>query len=293
MKKSLSHLPEDKRDELRAVTGIITEMIDAEFIILFGSYARGDWVEDKYVGDDGILYEYQSDYDLLIVVNDLPKYHYKGYRNKIKRKARMIAHCATRLSIIMHSVEEVKAAIKRRNYFFCDIKKEGIQLYSSRRFRLPAVKELNFKQRLGNAERDFRNWFESAKIFFKHYKYALLDGDYKNAAFQLHQATEHFYHTVLLVFTGYKAKLHDLEDLGIQIDRLSPEFKEIFPKNTDEEKRLFKLLRSAYVGARYDMGYKITQGELEYLAERVKLLQAITEKVCKEKIKSFIKSCEL
>ncbi|MFA6713766.1 MAG: HEPN domain-containing protein [Victivallaceae bacterium] len=287
MKKSLSHLPEDKRDELRAVTGIITEMIDAEFIILFGSYARGDWVEDRYVGDDGILYEYQSDYDLLIVVNDLPKYHYKGCRNKIKRKARMIAHCATRLSIIMHSVEEVKAAIKRRNYFFCDIKKEGIQLYSSRRFRLPAVKELNLKQRLGNAERDFRNWLESAESFFDGFEYKLAKNDYKIAAFLLHQATECFYHTVLLVFTGYKAKLHDLEELGMQIDRLSPEFKEIFPKNTDEEKRLFKLLRSAYVGARYDMGYKITQEELEYLAERVKLLQAITEKVCKEKIKSI------
>ncbi|MFA6716951.1 MAG: hypothetical protein WCS27_16345, partial [Victivallaceae bacterium] len=62
MKKSLSHLPKDKREELRAVTGIITEMIDAEFIILFGSYARGNWVEDRYIGDDNILYEYQSDY---------------------------------------------------------------------------------------------------------------------------------------------------------------------------------------------------------------------------------------
>ncbi|MFA6716795.1 MAG: nucleotidyltransferase domain-containing protein, partial [Victivallaceae bacterium] len=124
MKKSLSHLPEDKRDELKAITGIIAEMIDAEFIILFGSHARGDWVEDRYVGDDGILYEYQSDYDLLIVVKDLPKYQYKGYRNKIKRKARIMAHCATHLSIIMHSVDEVKAAIKRKNYFFCDIKKE-------------------------------------------------------------------------------------------------------------------------------------------------------------------------
>ncbi|MDD5596318.1 MAG: HEPN domain-containing protein [Victivallaceae bacterium] len=287
MKKSLSHLPEDKRDELRAVTGIITEMIDAEFIILFGSYARGNWVEDRYVGDDGILYEYQSDYDLLIVVKDLPKYQYKGYRNKIKRKARLAAHCATRLSIIMHSIEEVKAAIKRGNYFFCDIKKEGIQLYSSRRFRLPVVTELNLKQRLGNAERDFRNWFESASSFFITYNFVFERKDYKQAAFLLHQVTEHFYHAVLLAFTGYKAKLHDLEELGIQIDRLSPEFKEIFPKNTDEGKRLFKLLRSAYVGARYDMGYKISQGELEYLAERVKLLQAITEKVCKGKIKSF------
>jgi len=287
MKKSLSHLPKDKREELRAVTGIITEMIDAEFIILFGSYARGDWVEDRYVGDDNILYEYQSDYDLLLVVKDLPKYQYKGYRKRIKRKALRAADCDTRLSIIMHSVDEVKAAIKRGNYFFCDIKKEGILLYSSGRFRLPAVKELNLKQRLGNAERDFSNWLERAKRFYKHFSVDIRDKDYKGAAFMLHQAAEHSYHTVSLVFTGYKPKLHDLEELGIKLNRLSPEFKGIFPQNTDEEKRLFKLLKSAYVGARYDMSYKITKEELEYLAGRVKLLQDITEKVCKEKIKSF------
>ncbi|MDD5599279.1 MAG: HEPN domain-containing protein [Victivallaceae bacterium] len=287
MKKSLSHLPKHKREELRAVTGIIAEMIDAEFIILFGSYARGDWVEDKYVGDDGILYEYKSDYDLLIVVKDLAKYRYKGYRDKIKGRILRMLHHDIYLSIIMHSVDEVKAAIKRGNYFFCDIKKEGILLHSSRRFRLPAVKELNPRQRLNNAKGNFADWFESAKNFYGAFKSELRKKHNKLAAFDLHQAAEHSYHTVLLVFTGYKAKLHDLEILGIQIDRLNPEFKGIFPKNTDEEKRLFKLLKQAYVRARYDMGYKVTKEELEYLAERVKLLQDITEKVCKEKIEGF------
>ncbi|MDD5597103.1 MAG: HEPN domain-containing protein [Victivallaceae bacterium] len=287
MKKSLSHLPEYKKDELRAVTEIITEMIDAEFIILFGSYARGDWVEDKYVGDDGILYEYKSDYDLLIIVKDLAKYRYKGYRDKITGKILRMLHRDIYLSIIMHSVDEVKAAIKRGNYFFCDIKKEGILLHSSRRFRLPVVKELNPKQRLSNAKRNFQDWFESAKGFYRFFEVGLEENNLKGAAFQLHQATEHSYHTVVLAFTGYKPKLHDLEILGMQVDRLSPEFKEIFLKNTDEEKRLFKLLKQAYVRARYDMGYKITREELEYLAERVKLLQTITERVCKEKIKSL------
>jgi predicted nucleotidyltransferase/HEPN domain-containing protein len=287
MKKSLSHLPKYKKDELRAITGIITEMIDAEFIILFGSYARGDWVEDKYVGDDGTLYEYKSDYDLLVIVKDLPKYEYKGYRNKIKSKARRKVHRDIHLSIIMHSVDEVKAAIKRKNYFFCDIRKEGIQLYSSGRFRLPPVKELNITQRLAKAKKDFPDWFESANNFFTTYELCLQKEMLKNAAFELHQATECFYHTVMLVFTGYKAKQHNLDELGIQVDRLSSEFKEIFPKNTDEEKRLFDLLKHAYVRARYDMGYKITREELEYLAERVKLLQTTTEKVCKAKIESF------
>lgn len=287
MRKLLSHLPKHKRDEIRAVTEIITKMIDAEFIILFGSYARGDWVEDVYVGDDDITYEYKSDYDLLVVVKDLKKYEYKGYRNKIKKRALRSADCETRISIIMHSVDEVKDAIKNNRYFFVDIKKEGIMLHSSKRFRLPAVKELNIKQRKGKAKKHFENWFKSASDFFKYYGIAYNNEDYKIAAFNLHQATEHFYTTILLVFTDYKPKIHDLDDLGIRVDRLSPEFKGIFPKKTEEEKRLFELLKRAYVDARYKMGYKITKEELEYLAKRVKKLQNVTEEVCKEKIKSF------
>jgi predicted nucleotidyltransferase/HEPN domain-containing protein len=288
MKKSLSHLPKHKRDEIRSVTELIKEKIDAEFIILFGSYARGDWVEDVYVGDDGTTYEYQSDYDLLVVVEDLPKYEYKGYRDRIKKKVRRAGICDTRLSIILHSVDEVKDAIKNNRYFFVDIKKEGILLYSSGRFRLPPVKELNIKQRKGKAEKSFEDWFQNASEFYDYFQIGFEKESYKMAAFHLHQAAENFYHTVLLVFTDYKPKTHDLDELGIKVDRLSAEFKGIFPKKTDEEKRLFNLLKQAYVRARYDMGYKITREELEYLAQRVKKLQSATEKACKEKIESFV-----
>jgi uncharacterized protein (UPF0216 family) len=78
-----------------------------------------------------------------------------------------------------------------------------------------------------------------------------------------------------------------LEKLDHKVQVLSKEFRNIFPKSTQKEKDLFDLLKRAYVEARYDMSYKITREELEYLAERVKLLQQTTEKVCKAKIKSF------
>lgn len=46
MKISLTHLPLNKQDQLKALTQIILDKVPAEMIILFGSYARGDWVED-------------------------------------------------------------------------------------------------------------------------------------------------------------------------------------------------------------------------------------------------------
>ena len=52
--------------------------------------------------------------------------------------------------------------------------------------------------------------------------------------------------------------------------------------------KAFKLLRKAYVDARYKKDYKITKKHLEYLAERVKILQRLTNKACKERIESFV-----
>ena len=46
MKTSLEHLPKNKQDELKHAVEIIPEQVNPEIIILFGSYARGDWVEE-------------------------------------------------------------------------------------------------------------------------------------------------------------------------------------------------------------------------------------------------------
>jgi predicted nucleotidyltransferase len=46
MKTTLSHLPDDKQEELETLTKVIVEKVPAEMVILFGSHARGDWVED-------------------------------------------------------------------------------------------------------------------------------------------------------------------------------------------------------------------------------------------------------
>ena len=73
----LAHLPDRKRRELERVAAILFDEFDDTLktklsdkgkrgrilkLILFGSYARGDWVEDRKSG-------YRSDYDVLVVVN--------------------------------------------------------------------------------------------------------------------------------------------------------------------------------------------------------------------------------
>ena len=80
MKTDLDHLPPQKQRELERVVQLIFEEFDDAFalakhewkkagrilkVILYGSYARGTWVDEPHTAKG-----YQSDYDLLVIVND-------------------------------------------------------------------------------------------------------------------------------------------------------------------------------------------------------------------------------
>ena len=106
----------------------------------------------------------------------------------------------------------------------------------------------------------------------------------------LHQAVECFYDAVLLVFTNYRPKLHDLRKLMHMVGGHDPAFLTVFPQAqaTPEQRECFDLLRRVYVEARYNPGYKITKAQLEYLAQRVRKLQRLTKKICEAKIESYL-----
>ncbi len=61
MKTSLESLPEKKQHQLRALAELIRKEAQVEMVILFGSFARGDAVEDPVGG-------YFSDFDVLVIV---------------------------------------------------------------------------------------------------------------------------------------------------------------------------------------------------------------------------------
>ena len=90
-----------------------------------------------------------------------------------------------------------------------------------------------------------------------------------------------------MIFGGECPQEHHLDILGDLAIDYCPELKGILPRETDEEKKLFELLDYAYIGARYDMHYKITKQQLEQLAPCVKKLHEVTEKICTAKIESF------
>ena len=296
MKTSLENLPEGKRRELTFVVETIRDGFGFAIarrtmpnlrggkllkIILFGSYARGDWVEDP-VG------RYFSDYDLLVVVDreeltDVPEFWAKTEERLLEELASG-SNLRTPVSLIYHSLDDVNEKLKLGRYFFIDILRDGILLFEMPGHPFVEPQPLSPAEALRETREYFEEWYESATRRLELAQNALAKGYLKEAAFDLHQATERFYHCIFLVRTLYSPKTHNLNQLRQLTEEVEPRLKAVWPRGTKFERRCYELLREAYVKARYSRQYRITGEQLEWLSGRVELLQRIVREVSEERI---------
>lgn len=296
MKTSLEHLPDGKRRELAFVVEAIRDGFAFAIarrtmpnlrggrllkIILFGSYARGDWVEDP-VG------RYFSDYDLLVVVDreeltDVPEFWAKTEERLLEELASG-SNLRTPVSLIYHSFDDVNEKLRLGRYFFIDIVRDGIVLFEEPGFPFAEPQPLTQTEALRETQEYYDEWFETAGDFLQSAADASARGKTKLAAFLLHQATERFYHCLFLVRTLYSPKTHNLNQLRQLAEDVEPRLKAVWPRATKFERRCYELLREAYVKARYSRHYRISGEQLEWLSGRVELLQRVVREVCEERI---------
>lgn len=282
MKQTIDHLPEQKQRELAAIVEAVREAPGLAMVILFGSYARGDWVEDEY--EEGhITYSYQSDYDLLLVFRKIKQANNFQHRRQVEAAIRETA-VPTPVNIIYHGLSFVNKKISAGNYFFTDIVREGVMLFDSGKEQLAEIRELPPQQRKANAERDFKNWFESAGEFLISAKSNIERGSLKLAAFELHQTVERLYTASLLVYYGYRPKSHDIRILGRLLSTIDVHLvlKEGQPDTFEGSS--FNLLRRAYVEARYNMDFEIERKTCDFLVNQIVTLSNAVQRVCLQRI---------
>ncbi len=106
--------------------------------------------------------------------------------------------------MIAEDIQFINRRLRKSQYFYIDIRREGILLHDSGKFELAEPKELSSQERKQLAQEDFEYWLTGPKEYFLDFKAPFERGNYNNAAFLLHQVTERLYSTILLVFTRYK-----------------------------------------------------------------------------------------
>jgi HEPN domain-containing protein len=284
MKTSLNHLPQSKQEQILEIIEIIKEVVAPEKIILFGSYAKGKYVQHRYTGRDGVLYEYISDFDFLVVTrnNTVKEYELEDIVNSRTQ------HFKQPINLQIHEIDYINEGLEFGQYFFTDIVKEGVLLYDTDIVHFTNPKELTPAEEKEIAQRYFDIWFSGGTGFLKSTTFNFQEGQYKIASFELHQAAESFYYTTLLVFTGYKPKTHNIYKLRKLAKHLSEELFLLFPIETNkEDKNLFELLKRSYIDARYKADFVITDDELSKLISRIQQMENIVERICKKQIESL------
>lgn len=299
MKSTLDHLPERQQQELAHVRTTLLNEFEGALrkgaggtsdwrkggkvlkIILFGSYARNDWIDEP---DNGYL----SDFDLLIIVShpkltDIADYWWEA-ENRILHDPSV----GRIVNIIVHDLAEVNQALGRGEYFWTDIARDGVMLYELPGHPLATAKPMTPADALEMAQRYFDTKQADIDVWLDTVAHLLSQEQTlsrrKNAAFQLHQTVEAAYICVLLVHTFYFPRSHNIKFLRSLAEDIDKRLVEAWPREQRAERRRFETLKRAYVEARYSDQYDVSREDLEMLAASARKLGDIVAEVCRERL---------
>lgn len=299
MRSDLHHLPERQQRELERVRDTLLAGFEAAKngggggtqewrrggmvlkIILFGSYARGDWVDEPENG-------YLSDFDLLIVVNNAKMTNIADYWWNSEDHILRDPAIGRTVNIIVHDLQEVNDALKRGEYFWTDIVRDGVSLYSVPGHPLATPQPMTAEDALTMAKRwmdskrgEIDLWLENAETMLSKPTELLRR---RNAAFQIHQAVEAAYACFLLVHTFYFPRSHNIKFLRSLAEDVDTRLVEAWSREQRADRRRFELLKRAYVEARYSDQYDASAEDLEWLTARARTLRDLVASLCQSRI---------
>lgn len=300
MRVDLDHLPPVQQAELARVRDtLMTEFAQAIAtatqpwkkngkilkIILFGSYARNDWVDEPENG-------YQSDFDLLVIVSHEDLTDIAGYWYIAEDRILHDPAVQRPVNIIVHTLDEVNKALGRGEYFWVDIVRDGVVLYELPNHALATPKPLTAADALAMAQGYFTSqisavdrWLKLAAI--SQHESEIDEEWRKNAAFNLHQATETAYACFLLVRTLYFPRSHNIKFLRSLSEDKEPRLVDAWPRSTRIDRRRFELLKRAYVEARYSPSYAIGVDDVDALAASVSQLRDMVEALSLKRLRQL------
>ena len=255
-------------------------------IVLFGSYAKNSYVDYDQRVEFGTPTYYMSDYDIVILTRKpigAAEYSlYEKIKDRFFENKNRPFH--TNPQFINYGIEDFNYAIEKAHYFETEIKRDGVVLFDSGAYKLARLRKLDYTEIRDRAQKYFDDKFGRANDFLDGVKFYCDSNRYLMASFHLHQSAENFLRTIPMVFILYGHKSHDLSELMNAAKKHTTEIFNTFPRDTEEEKRLFDLLQRAYIESRYNPDFEITKEDIDALIPKVEQLRSIVERTCRERI---------
>lgn len=269
MTSVLSDMNDRQREVFLETISRVADAIKPEAIICYGSRKtnREAW---SAFSQTPTLYS-QVHYDILIITRSGEKCK----DHEVFDKVNQLNSETIRLIPVIHLLKAVQEAIQKGSRFFTTACRKGVLVYGE------AKPEVGFES-AETCPFDQSHWkhhFELAKQFLYGAEHYLSNAQSSLSVFMLHQATEHACIAIIHVCLGYRSATHSLSRLLALTENISLELSSLFPRHTEAERELFRLLAHAYSDVRYRQAFTISLEHAKTLFERVKELVAITERI--------------
>ncbi|TAM95626.1 MAG: HEPN domain-containing protein [Chitinophagaceae bacterium] len=260
--KESSQIPPGLKEACR----MIIKLICPEKIFLLGSYENE---QDK-----------RMFYDLLIIITGSANRPYNEY-NVIIEHIGMKVYPVTGTFVKTNDLHKRMAA---GHIYFSRVCRSENLLYDDGAHQLPVPDTIPVDDIIARSEKDFNNGLQRAKFFLEGANLYSERKEKELAAFMLHQAAELTYRAISKSLTDHELFSHDLSSLRRECRRCAPCIAQIFPGNSEEEKRLLSLLQKAYVNTRYKDNYEISECDLTTLLRRIERLHLAVRNIFSVKI---------
>jgi HEPN domain-containing protein len=216
-------------------------------------------------------------YHVLVLVRRSRETSYNSMQEKIETICQPISP----VTAIVMEVEQFGDWLANGHPFACHVKAKAVSFFEDLTIELgealPAdtdtlqkAKELAHSQGLNKV-----NEFLAGADLFR------VREQNKMAAFMLHQAAESALLTILKTSIGLTVNSHNLDKLVRYSSLSTSAVADIFKRNSENECRLFNLLKRAYIESRYKDDYSINTSDLLAITDKIRCLQEVLVSILK------------
>ena len=222
----------------------------------------------------GASLKWISHYYLLVLVQKTKEQSLNAIQDKIENN---LQHSIPVTAIVL-CIDEFRQWLVKGHPFAAAVYQKGWLLHDAEDNMLPFPKQVSEDE----LEKEMAIFYKGASLkigsFLAGAELYKLRKEYRLSAFMLHQVAEQSLHALLLIHTGLRVNTHSIDKLIRYCSMFCHRLTELFPKNSEKNKKLYALLNKAYIDARYKDDYVITGEELSALTGKVKKINEIFEK---------------
>jgi HEPN domain-containing protein len=220
---------------------------------------------------------------LFILMQDLANKETHDWQDKLENNCKALMP----VTIIVLQKSSFEEWLNNGHPFATSVQQTAPVIYKSGKFDLPNCILSNNEEQIKSLEKFHLDGLIKSKEFYAGSELFRIRKQHAMAAFMLHQCVEQSLRTILKIGTGYHANTHSIDRLIRYTGLVSYQLPDVFPQNTEIEKRLFCLLQKAYIDPRYKEDYRIANDDLLQLTEKAQQIITIVSEVGKQILSSM------